>query len=126
MAALSVLAHDSDMTNDRDHVLPQTQRWNLAHLTDQLDLTDGDRGPKVSAFWTMLTFSGVIAVAGVVLVVGIGLVASLALPSTTELLTNSWITGHTSPTLVNLIAAVATGLTGAVDLSRRDVSAVRP
>ncbi|MGV8967774.1 MAG: TIGR00341 family protein [Cellulomonas sp.] len=161
------------MTTVREHVLPQTQRWDLAHLTDQLDLTVGDRGPKVSAFWTMLTLSGVIAVAGVladssatvigamiiaplsgpimgialgivlgdgrlvlrsgafvaggvVVVIGIGLVASLVVPSTTDLLTNSQITGRTSPTLVDLIAAVATGLAGAVGLSRRDVSAVLP
>ena len=104
------------MTNVREHVLPQTQRWNLAHLTDQLDLTDGDRGPKVSAFWTMLTFSGVIAIAGVVLVVGIGLVASLARPNTTDLLTNSQTTGRTSPTLVYLITAVAAGGAAGVPL----------
>jgi len=166
-------AHDSDMKNVRSRVLPQAQRWDLTQLTDQLDLTFGDRASKVSAFWTMLTLSGVIAVAGVladssatvigamiiaplsvpimgialgivlgdrglvarsgayvtggvVLVVGIGMVASLVLPSTTDLLTNSQITGRTSPTLVDLIAAVATGLAGAVGLSRRDVSAVLP
>ena len=38
------------MTDVREHVLPQTRRWNLVHLTDQPDLTDGDRDPKVSAF----------------------------------------------------------------------------
>ena len=127
----------------------------------------------MSAFWTMLTLSGVIAVAGVlgdsnatvigamiiaplgvpimgialgivlgngglvarsgafvtggvVLVVGIGLVASAMLPRTTDLLTNPQVTGRTSPTLVDMIAAIATGLAGAVGMSRRDVSDVLP
>jgi uncharacterized hydrophobic protein (TIGR00271 family) len=154
-------------------VLPASQRWDLVDLRDHLDLLQGDRASKVSAFWTMLTLSGVIAVAGVlgdstatvigamiiaplgvpimgvalgivrgegglvarsgafvaggvVLVVGIGLVASAMLPRTTDLLTNPQVTGRTSPTLVDMIAAVATGLAGAVGMSRRDVSDVLP
>jgi uncharacterized hydrophobic protein (TIGR00271 family) len=157
----------------RDRVLPASQRWDLGHLRDHLDLLHGDRDSKVSAFWTMLTLSGVIAVAGVlgnstatvigamiiaplgvpimgialgvvrgegrlvaragafvgggvVLVVGIGLVASAMLPRTTDLLTNPQVTGRTSPTLVDMIAALATGLAGAVGMSRRDVSDVLP
>jgi uncharacterized hydrophobic protein (TIGR00271 family) len=161
------------MSKLRDSVLPASQRWDLGHLRDHLDLVTGDRASKVSAFWTMLTLSGVIAVAGVlgnstatvigamiiaplgvpimgialgivrsdgglvgrsgafvaggvVLVVGIGLVASAMLPRTTDLLTNPQVTGRTSPTLVDMIAAVATGLAGAVGMSRRDVSDVLP
>jgi uncharacterized hydrophobic protein (TIGR00271 family) len=157
----------------RARILPASQRWDLGHLRDHLDLLHGDRASKVSAFWTMLTLSGVIAVAGVlgnstatvigamiiaplgvpimgvalgivwgsgglvarsgafvaggvVLVVGIGLVASAMLPRTTDLLTNPQVTGRTSPTLVDMIAAVATGLAGAVGMSRRDVSDVLP
>jgi uncharacterized hydrophobic protein (TIGR00271 family) len=157
----------------RDRVLPSSQRWDLGHLRDHLDLVQGDRSSKVSAFWTMLTLSGVIAVAGVlgnstatvigamiiaplgvpimgialgvvggdgglvtrsgafvaggvVLVVGIGLVASAMLPRTTNLLTNPQVTGRTSPTLMDMIAAIATGLAGAVGMSRRDVSDVLP
>jgi uncharacterized membrane protein len=48
------------------------------------------------------------------------------LPRTTDLLTNPQVTGRTSPTLVDMIAAVATGLAGAVGMSRRDVSDVLP
>jgi uncharacterized hydrophobic protein (TIGR00271 family) len=161
------------MSNVRARILPASQRWNLGHLRDHLDLVSGDRASKVSAFWTMLTLSGIIAVAGVlgnstatvigamiiaplgvpimgialgivrgsgglvarsgafvaggvVLVVGIGLVASAMLPRTTDLLTNPQVTGRTSPTLVDMIAAIATGLAGAVGMSRRDVSDVLP
>jgi uncharacterized hydrophobic protein (TIGR00271 family) len=161
------------MSKMGDRILPASQRWDLGHLRDHLDLLDGDRASKVSAFWTMLTLSGVIAVAGVlgnstatvigamiiaplgvpimgialgivrgegrlvarsggfvaggvVLVVGIGLVASAFLPRTTDLLTNPQVTGRTSPTLVDMVAAVATGLAGAVGMSRRDVSDVLP
>ena len=161
------------MSSVRDRVLPASQRWDLEDLSDHLDLLQGDRASKVSAFWTMLTLSGVIAVAGVlgdstatvigamiiaplgvpimgialgivrgsgglvarsgafvaggvVLVVGIGLLASAMLPRTTDLLTNPQVTGRTSPTLVDMIAAIATGLAGAVGMSRRDVSDVLP
>lgn len=161
------------MSTLRDRVLPASQRWDLGHLRDHLDLVSGDRASKVSAFWTMLTLSGVIAVAGVlgnstatvigamiiaplgvpimgialgivrgdgglvgrsgafvaggvVLVVGIGLLASAMLPQTTDLLTNPQVTGRTSPKLVDMIAAIATGLAGAVGMSRRDVSDVLP
>ena len=161
------------MSKMRDRILPASQRWDLGQLRDHLDLLHGDRASKVSAFWTMLTLSGVIAVAGVlgnstatvigamiiaplgvpimgialgivrgdgrlvarsgafvaggvVLVVGIGLLASAMLPRTTDLLTNPQVTGRTSPTLVDMIAAIATGLAGAVGMSRRDVSDVLP
>lgn len=63
---------------------------------------------------------------GVCAVIAIGLVASLVMPSTYELLANSQISGRTSPGLADLAAAIATGLAGAVALSRRDVGAVMP
>ena len=106
----------------------------------------GDRASKLSAFWTMLTLSGIIAVAGpgdstatpsmsialgivrsngglaarscafvaggVILVIAIGLLASTLLPRTANLLTNPQVTGRTSLTLVDMIAALATGLAG--------------
>ena len=62
---------------------------------------------------------------GAILVVLIGVVAAFVVPDI-DLQTNSQITGRTSPTLVDLIAAIATGLAGAVGLSRRDVAAVLP
>jgi hypothetical protein len=75
------------MSNMRDRVLPASQRWDLGHLRDHLDLLHGDRASKVSAFWTMLTLSGVIAVAGVLgdstaTVIGAMIVAPLGVPIT--------------------------------------------
>ena len=46
-------------------MLPESQRRTLAELSDDLDLTSGDSASKISAFWTMLTLSSVIATAGV-------------------------------------------------------------
>lgn len=60
------------------------------------------------------------------LVVGIGLLFGLVLPGSFDLLGNSQIAGRTSPGLVDLIAAVATGFAGAIALARRDVAAVLP
>jgi len=62
---------------------------------------------------------------GAVVVVLIGVLAAFVVPDI-DLQTNSQITSRTSPTLVDLIAAIATGLAGAVGLSRRDVAAVLP
>lgn len=62
---------------------------------------------------------------GGVVVVAIGVLAALVVPDI-GVQTNAQITGRTSPTLVDLIAAIATGLAGAVGLSRRDVAAVLP
>lgn len=73
-----------------------------------------------------LVSSGGFVAVGAVLVVAIGALASLAVPQATDLLANSQISGRTSPRLVDLIAAVATGFAGAVGLSRRDVADVLP
>jgi uncharacterized hydrophobic protein (TIGR00271 family) len=62
---------------------------------------------------------------GAVVVIAIGVLAALVVPDI-DVQTNSQITGRTSPTVVDLIAAIATGLAGAVGLSRRDVAAVLP
>ena len=70
--------------------------------------------------------AGRFVVAGAVLVVLTGLAFTLVLPGDVDLETNSQITGRTSPGLLDLVAAVATGLAGAVGLSRRDVAAVLP
>ncbi|NUR92351.1 MAG: DUF389 domain-containing protein [Nonomuraea sp.] len=72
------------------------------------------------------TGAGWFVLGGVCAVVGVGLLASLALPSSVELLANSQIAGRTSPGLADLVAAVATGLAGAVALARKDVAAVLP
>ncbi|MER6672691.1 DUF389 domain-containing protein [Streptomyces sp. NPDC000983] len=63
---------------------------------------------------------------GCLLVMLIGAAASLVVPQNYPLLTNSQISGRTSPGLLDLIAALATGFAGAVALSRRDVAAVLP
>jgi uncharacterized hydrophobic protein (TIGR00341 family) len=47
-------------------VLPSHQRRSMVELTEQLYLMRGDRVAKVSAFWTMLVLSGIIATAGVI------------------------------------------------------------
>ncbi|MEU3208314.1 DUF389 domain-containing protein [Streptomyces cyaneofuscatus] len=51
---------------------------------------------------------------------------SLVLPSDFDLLSDSQISSRTSPGLMDLIAALATGFAGAVALARRDVAAVLP
>ena len=65
-------------------------------------------------------------VTGGSLVVGIGVLGSLVVPSGSDLLVNSQIASRTSPGLLDLIAAIATGLAGAVAMARRDVAAVLP
>jgi len=63
---------------------------------------------------------------GSLLVITIGSAFSLVLPSTYALLNNSQIASRVSPNLVDLVAALATGLAGAVALARRAVGAVLP
>jgi len=63
---------------------------------------------------------------GAALVVGIGVVFSFVVPSSYDLLANSQIAGRTSPGLLDLIAAIATGFAGAIAFARRDVAAVLP
>ncbi|WP_261719088.1 DUF389 domain-containing protein [Streptomyces sp. FZ201] len=60
------------------------------------------------------------------LVIAIGMLMSLVLPADYDLLSNSQISSRTAPTLMDLVAALATGLAGAVALARRDVGAVLP
>ncbi len=62
---------------------------------------------------------------GGAVVVLIGIVAAFVVPDI-DLQTNAQITSRTSPTVIDLVAAIATGLAGAVGLSRRDVAAVLP
>jgi uncharacterized hydrophobic protein (TIGR00271 family) len=70
--------------------------------------------------------AGRFVLAGAVLVVVIGYVFTFVMPGDVDLAANSQIAGRTSPGLLDLVAAVATGLAGAVGLSRRDVAAVLP
>ncbi len=154
-------------------VLPPGQRRELDELTAKLDLDHGDRGAKLSGFWTMLVLSAVIALAGVLAdstatvigamiiaplsvpimgvalgivradggmvlrslgwvaagvtaVVGLGVLAAIPLPDTVGTVANPQIAARTSPGILDMVAAVATGLAGAVGLSRKDVSDVLP
>lgn len=154
-------------------MIPARQRCSLAQLDEKLDLSVGDKDSKSSAFWVMLTLSGVIAVAGVVsdstatvigamivaplstpilgvglgvatgrgrlirhslfyvaagivVVVALGFVFAQVLPNPTNVLGNSQVLGRTSPTLMDLAAALATGLVGAIAIARKDVGDVLP
>ncbi|WP_026120772.1 DUF389 domain-containing protein [Nocardiopsis potens] len=65
-------------------------------------------------------------VSGCLVVIGVGVLFSALVPGGYDLLSNSQVAGRTSPGVMDLVAAVATGLAGAVALSRRDVAAVLP
>jgi uncharacterized hydrophobic protein (TIGR00271 family) len=66
------------------------------------------------------------AALGALLVIGVGVAFSLLVPGSADLLGNGQIASRTSPGLVDLLAAVATGFAGAVAMARRDVAAVLP
>ncbi len=70
--------------------------------------------------------SATLVVLGASLVVAIGAAFSLVLTGSYDLLSNSQIASRTSPGLIDLVAAAATGLAGAVALARKDVAAVLP
>lgn len=65
-------------------------------------------------------------VAGMVLIIAVGAVLVRITPESGALISNAQISGRTSPTLMDLLAAVATGLAGSIAIARRDVSAVLP
>jgi len=63
---------------------------------------------------------------GIVLVVLLGVVFAQVLANPGNVLSNSQVLGRTSPTLMDLTAAMATGLVGAIAVTRRDVGDVLP
>jgi uncharacterized hydrophobic protein (TIGR00271 family) len=65
-------------------------------------------------------------VSGGLLVIALGAFFGWGLPGSFDLLANGQIAGRTSPGLLDLVAAVATGFAGAIALARRDVGAVLP
>jgi uncharacterized hydrophobic protein (TIGR00271 family) len=65
-------------------------------------------------------------VLGALLVVAIGVCFALLVPASYDLTGNSQITGRTSPGILDLVSALATGLAGAIALARRDVAAILP
>jgi uncharacterized hydrophobic protein (TIGR00271 family) len=83
-----------------------------------LGLARGVRGATMTSIWFVL--------GGLVLVITVGTLFSLVMPGTFDLASNEEIIGRTSPGLMDLIAAIATGFAGAIALARRDVAAVLP
>jgi uncharacterized hydrophobic protein (TIGR00271 family) len=65
-------------------------------------------------------------VLGALLAISVGVIASILVPGGVNLLNNSQIAGRTSPGLTDLVAALATGVAGAVAMTRRDVASVLP
>lgn len=65
-------------------------------------------------------------VLGIVVVIAVGFLFAQVLPNPTSVLDNSQVRGRTSPTLMDLLAALATGLVGAIAITRRDVGDVLP
>ena len=65
-------------------------------------------------------------VLGGLMVIAVGALFSLLLPSPYDLLGNPQVASRTSPRLVDLLSALATGFAGAIALARRDVAAILP
>lgn len=70
--------------------------------------------------------STAILLLAVAVVVGLAAVVSVLLPQLKDDLENSQITGRASPTIVDLLAAAATGLAGAFAVARRDIADILP
>ncbi|MGW4898541.1 DUF389 domain-containing protein [Kitasatospora sp. NPDC004240] len=83
-------------------------------------------GIALGAVQRRRTTAVLFVVCGGLLVVAVGAVASLVVPASYDLLSDSQISSRTSPGLMDLMAALATGFAGAVALARRDVAAVLP
>ncbi len=69
-----------------------------------------------------LARSATIAIGGIVFAIGLGALLGLIAPTVIDTTTNSQIAGRSSPTILDLIIAVAAGGAGAYGLSRPDVS----
>ncbi|MEL7976871.1 TIGR00341 family protein [Isoptericola sp. F-RaC21] len=70
--------------------------------------------------------SALYVLGGMAAVVLLGWLVALALPQTSDVVTNSQVTGRTSPGVGDLVAAFATGFAGAIALARRDLGDVLP
>jgi uncharacterized hydrophobic protein (TIGR00271 family) len=71
---------------------------------------------------TRLRRSALVAAAGIGLAIVVGLVAGAVAPTIIDTAANSQITGRSSPTVLDLVTALAAGAAGAYALSRPDVS----
>ncbi|UGT44242.1 DUF389 domain-containing protein [Nocardia yamanashiensis] len=75
---------------------------------------------------SLIARSLLLVATGIVLVVTIGFLVAKLLPNPADVLTNSQVAGRTSPKLMDLTAAFATGLVGVIAIIRRDVGDVLP
>jgi uncharacterized hydrophobic protein (TIGR00271 family) len=75
---------------------------------------------------TRMIASALTVLLGGLSVFAIGWLLAAILPDLVPLDENSQITGRVSPSLIDLVAAVATGFAGAYGLARKDVSDVMP
>lgn len=73
-----------------------------------------------------LVASAVTVFLGAAVVVVIGWLLAVVLPDIVPITRNSQVTSRTSPNLIDLVTAVATGFAGAFGLARKDVSDVMP
>ena len=69
-----------------------------------------------------LARSALIALGGIAFAIGIGALLGLVAPAVIDTTTNTQILARTSPTVLDLITAIAAGAAGAYGLSRPDVS----
>jgi uncharacterized membrane protein len=67
-----------------------------------------------------------LVVAGAAAAIGIGYVVGITVVNDIVAATNSRVAGRVSPRLIDLIAAVATGVVGSVALARRDIADTLP
>jgi uncharacterized hydrophobic protein (TIGR00271 family) len=73
----------------------------------------------------LLASARTLLVAGLA-VVAIGALGAFVLPELAAPDANSQITGRTAPTLIDLVAAAATGLAGSLAIARRDIGDILP
>jgi uncharacterized hydrophobic protein (TIGR00271 family) len=73
-----------------------------------------------------LAFSLGVLLVGSLVTIGVGAWMAWWLPDVIPLAENSQVTGRTSPSTIDLYAAAATGLAGALGIARRDVSDILP
>jgi uncharacterized hydrophobic protein (TIGR00271 family) len=78
----------------------------------------GEKVPLLRSLGTLVAATGV--------VVGLAALGGVVLPQLHALADNAQITARTSPTLVDLAAATATGLAGAFAVARRDIGDILP
>ncbi len=67
-----------------------------------------------------------LVVAGAAAAIGIGYVVGITIVNDVVAATNSQVAGRVSPRLIDLLAAVATGVVGSVALARRDIADTLP